>query len=100
MLNEQDRRKADEQTWHANERRSAKGTGKKGETRDGAGNEGGACQPAVSHAQVEEELTRDVALVLAGWDVFVGGATLLVSNVVFLVSALALISVQMVLSLA
>ena len=61
---------------------------------------GGASQPAVSHAQVEEELTRDVALVLAGWDVFVGGATLLASNVVFLVSALALISVQMVLSLA
>ena len=54
----------------------------------------------MSHAQVEEELTRDVAVVLAGWDVFVGGATLLVSNVVFLVSALALISVQIVLSLA
>ena len=54
----------------------------------------------MSHVQVEEELTLDVAVILAGWDVFVGGATLLASNVVFLVSALALISVQMVLSLA
>ena len=54
----------------------------------------------MSHAQVEEELTWDVALVLAGWDVFVGASTLLVSNVFFPVLALALISVQMVLSLA
>ena len=86
---------------------------------------GGASQPAASDVQLEEEIKSAVALFLAGWDPWtacppvtpvceaatlgsrqasprrrVGAAILLVSNLVFPLSALALISVQMVLSLA